>query len=174
MSDDKEVFSGLDELFDYKNQFIDDIMKNQRIIRMLSTSGDALRKPEELLYKQIFPYEYVPYTVEHGSTFICCEVDIRRVSNKTYLSPEMYVWVFTHDSLTRLPQGGLRVDSICSEITRVINGSRLYGLGQLNLYSATRFAPITHYQGRTLVFEASDFNRIYNPKQKIPVNRKRV
>lgn len=173
MREDNEVFAGLDELFSYKNQFIDDIMKNRKIIRLLSDDAETLRNPEELIYTQVFPYEFVPFTVEHGQTFICCEVDVRRVSNKTFLSPEMFVWVFTHDSLLRLPKGGLRIDSICSEIVRVVNGSRMYGLGQVNLYAAKRFSPIAHYQGRMLTFDTVDFNRIYNPKQVIPANRKR-
>lgn len=173
MRDESEVFAGLDELFSYKNQFIDDVMKSRKLIRLLSDDCNTLRNPEELIYTQVFPYEFVPFTVESATTFICCEVDVRRVMNKTYLSPEMYVWVFTHESLVRLPQGGLRVDTICSEIVRIVNGSRMYGLGQMGLYSAKRYSPIQHYQGRTLTFDCTDFNRIYNPKQTIPVNRKR-
>lgn len=164
---------GLDELFDYKNQLIDDLLKNKNIIRLLSNDCKTLRHPEELVYSQVYPYEYVPDTVEHGQTFICCEVDIRRATSKTYLMPEMYVWVFTHKSLLRLPEGGVRVDKLCSEITKVINGSRMYGLGELNIRSATRFSPISNYQGRLITFDAVDWNRLSPTGQKIPANRKR-
>ncbi len=168
----KELY-GLDELFDYKNQLIDDLLKSRKVLCLLSEDGKTPRRPEELVYRQIFPYEYVPDTVEHGQTFICCEVDIRRTQNKTYLMPELYVWVFTHKSLLRLPEGGVRVDRLCSEISGIINGSRLYGLGELDLRSATRFSPIANYQGRLLTFDAVDWNRLSPTGKRIPANRKR-
>ena len=164
---------GLDELFDYKNQLIDDLLKSKNVIRLLSDDCKTFKHPEDLVYSQVFPFEYVPDTVEHGQTFICCEVDIRRAMNKTYLMPEIYVWVFTHKSLLRLPEGGVRVDRLCSEISKIINGSRMYGLGELNLRSATRFSPIANYQGRMLTFDAVDWNRLLPTGQRVPANRKR-
>ena len=168
-----KVFEGLDELFDYKNTFLNDIFESEKILKLLDDDYTNVKSPSDVIYTQVFPYEYVPYTVEHGKTFICAEVDIRRVTNKTFLVPQLYVWVFTHESLVRLPGGGLRVDSICSEITKIINRSRNYGLGALNLYSVQRFSPINHYQGRAMIFDAVDFNRLSPSGQKIPANRKR-
>ena len=51
--------------------------------------------------------KYVPDTVAHGQTFICCDVDIQRVESKTFLRPTLYIWVFTHKSKMRLPEGGV-------------------------------------------------------------------
>lgn len=168
------LLAGLDELFDYKNQAMNDMLTNEKIVRLLSNDCETLEKPEKLMYSQVFPYEFVPDTVEHGQTFICCEVDIRAVNSKTFLNSEMYIWVFTHKSLLRLPGGGLRIDSLCSEIVRTINGSRMYGLGQVNLYSAKRFSPITNYQGRCLTFDCNDINRLYGMTagNGVPSNRK--
>ena len=59
------------------------------------------------------------------------------------------------------------------EIAGAINGSRYYGLGELDLYSVKRFAPMTDFQGKILTFTATDFNRLHNPKNTIPPNRKR-
>ena len=133
---------GLDELFDYKNQLMNDLLNNEEIRRLLSDDYKVVPEPEELMYVQIFPYEYVPHVVEHGQTFICCEVDIQRVQNKTFLDPTLYIWEFTHESKVRLPEGGIRTDKLASEIVKQINGSRKYGLGTLELASARRFAPI--------------------------------
>jgi hypothetical protein len=127
------------------------------------------------MYKQVFPFEYVPDVVEHGQTFICCEVDIKEVISKTFLMPAIYIWVFTHKSKLRLPDGkGVRVDKLSSEIVRLINGSRFYGLGELNLDSAKRFSPITNYQGRMMTFYTKDFNRLPPTGKPIPANRKRL
>lgn len=161
----------LDEFFKYKNKLMEDILNTPSIVDLISP-GIKPEKIHDLAYRQVFPYEFVPDTVEQGNTFICFDVDIQKSVNKTYLLPTLYVWVFTHKSLLRLPEGGVRTDRLCSEICKKINGSKEYGLGDLDLYSVKRFAPMTDYQGKCLTFYATDFNRIYNPNKKIPKDRK--
>lgn len=162
----------LEEFFDYKNRLTQDLLTSKPIVRLLSDDYEDIDKPETLVYKQVFPYEYVPETVEHGHTFICCEVEVQKISSKTFMSPTLYVWVFTHKSKMRLPEGGVRVDKLCSEIAKTINGSRYYGLGELDLYSVRRFAPITDYQGKVMSFQAKEFNRFTPTGKPIPSNRK--
>ena len=168
----KDDFLGLDELFDYKNQLMDDLLTDPEITRLLSDDCKEVDDPGSFMYTQVFPYEYVPDVVEHGQTFICSEVDIKEIIDKTYLTPYIYIWVFTHKSKVRLPEGGVRTDKLSSEIVKKISGSRMYGLGELELYSAKRFAPISHYQGRVLTFVARDFNRLHRQGKQAPANRK--
>ena len=162
----------LQEFFDYKNQLMEDLLTNSEIVRLVNDTV-TLENAEALAYTQVFPYEYVPDTVEHGTTYICVDVDILESVNKTYHLPTLYVWVFTHRSLLRLPEGGVRTDKLCSEICNAINGSRMYGLGELNLYSVKRFAPMTDYQGKCMAFRAVDFNKQFDPNRPTPSNRKR-
>ena len=161
----------LDEFFDYKNQLMEDMLTNQRIVSLLREDM-SVEDARDLMYTQVFPYEYVPETIEHGVTYVCADVDIQRVQNKTYLSPTLYVWVFTHKSLLRLPEGGVRTDKLAHEIVKAINGSHMYGLGELELYSVKRFSPLTDYQGKVLVFHATDFNMTAPTGKPIPSNRK--
>lgn len=162
----------LNEFYDYKNQLMADLLTNAEIVKLLNDDCVVSDEPGNLIYKQIFPFEYVPEIVEKGKTFICCDVDIQKTMNKTYMQPVLYIWVFTHKNLLRLPSGGVRTDKICSEIAQSINGSRYYGLGELDLYSVKRFAPITDYQGRVMMFQAQDFNRTSQVNRPIPSNRK--
>ena len=162
----------LQEFFDYKNQLMEDLLTNSEIVRLVNDTV-TLENAEALAYTQVFPCEYVPDTVEHGTTYICFDVDILESVNKTYLLPTLYVWVFTPKSLLRLPEGGVRTDKLCSEICNAINGSRMYGLGELNLYSVKRFAPMTDYQGKCMAFRAVDFNKQFDPNRPTPSNRKR-
>lgn len=154
----REPFSGLDEFFFYKNKLAEDLMTNERILELLDHENIGL-KPDELMYNCVYPYEYVPNVTENTTTYICFDVDITKVPNTTYLLPSIYIWVFTHDSLMRLPGGGLRVDAIVSQIDRTINGSREYGLGRLELDTIKRYSPIQHYQGRIMKYAATDWNR---------------
>jgi len=163
----------LGDFFDYKNQLAEDLLTSPIIVRLLNDDGRDIADPGELMYSQVFPYEYIPETTEHAQTYICCDVDVERVLSKTYLNPILYIWVFTHKSKMRLPEGGVRVDKIVSEISKLINGSRVYGLGTLDLKSSRRFAPIADYQGKVLTFTASEFNRPGPNSKEIPSNRKK-
>lgn len=161
----------LEEFFDYKNTCMEDLLTNEKIVELVNNEV-SIEDAKSLVYKQVFPFEFVPDTVEQSKTFICVDVDIQRAVGKTYLLPTMYVWVFTHKSLLRLPQGGVRTDKLCSEIAKKLNGSRFYGLGELELTSVRRFAPMADFQGKIMTFNAKDFNRTYDPKRPIPSNRK--
>lgn len=162
----------LEEFFRYKNQLMEDLLTSEEIVRLLSDDYSVIEVPESLMYKQVFPYEYIPETVEHGQTFICCDVDIQKSINKTFLQPALFIWVFSHKSKLRLPHGGIRIDKLCSEISKRLNGSREYGLGELDLYSVKRFAPISDYQGKIMTFYATEFNRLSPTGKPIPSNRR--
>ena len=166
-------FNGLEEFFDYKNRLVGDLLTNREIVRLLANDLHPTRHPEDLVYKQVFPYEFVPDTVKDAATFVCCEVDIRKALSKTYMVPEVYIWTFTHKSLLRLPEGGARIDKLTSEIVKTINGSRMYGLGTLDLMSVRRYSPISSYQGRIITMETTEFNRLSPTGHPIPSNRKR-
>lgn len=162
----------LTELFDYKNQFMKDMVTNSSIVNLLTDDADTRLHPERLAYTQIHPYEYVPETVESGQTFICYDVDIQRSYNKSYYAPALYVWVFTHKSKLRLTGGGVRTDTLASEIAKAINGSRYYGLGELELYSLKRFAPTTDFQGKVMTFVMTETNLVGAAKKPVPSNRR--
>jgi len=165
----------LNEFFDYKNKLIEDLLTNPEIVKLLNNECviDEGQNSQKLIYTQIFPYEYVPDVVDDASTFICFDMDIQKTMNKTFLMPALYIWVFTHKKCLRLQNGnGIRTDKICSEIAKTIDGSRYYGLGELNLTSVKRFAPIENYQGRVMTFQAQDFNRLSPSGKPIPSNRK--
>lgn len=162
----------LQEFFDYKNQLMKDMLSSKELVRLLNNTipfDDA----GKLAYTQVFPFEYIPATVEDGWTYVCFDVDIQESLSKTYLLPTLNIWIMTHQSNLRLPEGGVRTDKICSEICNLINGSRRYGLGELNLYAVKRFSPVTDYNGKVMIFHAKDFNRLYDPTKEVPANRKR-
>ena len=163
----------LEDFYDYKNQFMGDIITNEAIVRLID-DNTSIEDAASLIYSQVFPYEYIDETVQEGKTFVCVDVDVQKSQQgSTYLFPIIYVWVFTHKSLLRLPNGGgVRTDRLVSEIAKAINGSRQYGLGELDLYAVKRYAPMTDFQGKVMTFYAKEFNRQYNKDKYTPSNRK--
>ena len=162
----------LEEFFDYKNQLMKDILTNERIIDLLTDGQVDVKDASKLAYDQVWPVEYVAETLEEGKTFICFDVDINRAENKTFLFPYIYVWVFSHRSKVRYYKGGVRPDLIASELAKVMDGSRVYGLGELKLYSASRFVPLTDWVGKVLMFTAYDVSKTHPTGKPIPANRK--
>ena len=161
----------LAELFDYKNLLMRDICSNANIVYLLTNNEEAKVPNHGLPYNQVFPFEFIPDTVSEAKTFICFDVDIIDVPNRTYYIPAIYVWVFTHKSTMRTDDGRIVIDQLAVEINRILNGDRDYGLGELKLKNVRRFNPIDDYHGRVLTFIASDFNRQSGSKPR-PVNRK--
>lgn len=161
----------LKEFYDYKNKFMEDILTDTTITSLVDPES-VYETPTGLAYTQIFPYEYLPDTADKGKTFICFDVDVSGSYDRTFYIPNLYVWVFTHRSLMRIPEGGVLVDELCARICERVNGSRFYGLGSLDFVSSKRFAPISDYQGKVLTFETSDFNRKNDPGRELPTKRK--
>lgn len=158
------------EFFNYKNQLMQDLCSNEEIVQRVTGNRDADVPNHGLPYTQIFPYEFVPETVSEARTFICFDVDMTRALSKTLYVPTLYIFVFTHKSLLRAPDGGVLIDNISAAIDEMLNGNRFYGLGELELESASRFVPIQDYYGRILVYTAKDFNRS-SGKRETPANR---
>lgn len=165
----------LDELFAYKNQLMKDLLTNPKIVSLINDKID-FENADQLAYTQVFPYEYIPDTAQEGMTYVCFDVDVTKADNKSFLEPVIYVWVFSHRHALRLPEGGVRPDQICTEICKALNGSRMYGLGQLNFYSLRRFSPMTDYLGKAMTFYATEVNRQwqYDSAKPIPSNRRPV
>ena len=149
----------LTEFFNYKNQLMQDLCSNPEIVHRVTNNPEASCPNHDLPYSQVYPFEFVPETVSDGKTFICFDIDILSAPNKTVYTPALYIYVFTHKSLLRAPDGGVLIDSIAGAIDTMLNGNRFYGLGELKLDTVTRFVPITDFYGRVLVYTARDFNR---------------
>lgn len=166
-----DLSMNLNELYDYKNKLVCGLCSDDEIVKLVTNNDKATVPNQKLPYTQVFPFQFVPETTDNATTFICLDVDIPEVLNKTFLNPVIYIWIFTHKSLLRLPEGGVRTDRLSTEVNRLLNGSRIFGLGELNLQSVGRFVPISDYQGRVLTYSAKDFNRS-RPSKTPPSNRR--
>lgn len=162
----------LEELFGYKNVLMKKLLTSETIVRLLN-DDIKMEDAKQLAYDQVYPTEYIPETLHDGDTFIMFDVDILSspTPTKTFLTPTLYIWVIAHRSRLKLPEGGVRTDAICSEISKLVNGSTEFGLGELHLSSVKRFAPATDYGGKVMTFVTRDFNRLHDPKKFIPKNR---
>lgn len=162
----------LHDLYDYKNQLMKDILTDPSIVELIDDDV-PIEEAYQMAYKNVYPLEYMPETIHDGRTFVCFDVSVQQSVSKTYLLPTLYIWVFVHRDKLRLPEGGVRSDAICSAICDKINGSREYGLGELELYSVKPVQIVTDYPGKVMTFHCAEFNVQHDPNRYTPSNRKR-
>lgn len=160
----------LREFYIYKNKLMEDLCTDSDIVSLLTGDADHILPATDLIYKQMFPYEYIPDTEDKAHSFICFDVDIAKVDATLY-TPVLYIWVFCHRSSLRIPGGGVRPDELAAAVNKKINGSWKYGLGTLDLDSATRFSPAQDFLGRVLTYETRDWYKGKSYKHPVPDKR---
>lgn len=161
-----------EELYDYKDKLMKIICSDTEIVRLITDDPDAEVPNYTLPYTQVFPFEYVPETVDKGKTFVCFDVDMIEIESDQVYVNVVYIWVITHKSKMRLPDGeGVRIDKLTTAIADKLVGNRNFGLGELKVRYNKRFAPITDFLGRELAYTALDKNMI--GVNKMPPYRRR-
>jgi len=168
--------SNLDELYQYKNTLMELLCSDPAVVALVMGSEEAECPNREMPYSSVYPYNHVPEITKEAKTYICFDVEIRRVPNKTILYPDVYVWAFCHESLMRLAGGGgVRPDKLVCEIHHVLSGSHhsgspgnrptgdflgwSLGAGPLELAGLSSVSPIDYHWGKLLHYTTVDFNR---------------
>lgn len=166
----------LREIFSYKNKMSKLFSSDKEMVQLITDYEDVELPAKDLAYTHLFPYEFVPDTSDEARTFVCFDVDMEYVyekTNKTFYYPIIYVWIVVHKSKLRLKEGGVRLDGIANRVDELLNGNRFFGIGTLELHTVERWRPNRDYLGRTLVYHTREWNRggAGAPIQKVPSNR---
>lgn len=148
----------LEELSKYKIEIMKRLCLNSKI-QTLILLYESQNQGKEMMYRYIFPYAFVPDTVASSNTFICFDLEVQRVENRTFKDINIMFWTFTHQSLMRTDEG-IRTDILADEIDKILNGNRDLGIGTVELKNVGRVNPAKDYHGRTLLYKAVDFNRV--------------
>lgn len=153
--------ANLEEFTTYKQTLMEAICTSPTIINLLKKETDKANiTGRDMRYDRIFPYNYVPLTIENATTFICFTVTAPNVKDDIISELRLIVYVFTHQDLMRTPNG-MRTDLIISEIDKLLNGSTKYGLGKVSLRSCDVMqVPAQGYSGLFSVYSVKDFNQV--------------
>lgn len=151
--------ANLEEFTEYKQTLMKAICTSDSIVELLKLETDPVEiTGRDMRYKRIFPYNYVPYTIEHAQTFICFTVTAPNVRDNLIAELRLTVYVFTHQDIMRTDKG-VRTDLLVSEIDKLLNGSTKYGLGKVSLKACDVMqVPAQGYSGLYSVYSVKDFN----------------
>lgn len=149
--------ANLREITEYKNLLMEKLCSSKDLCALLTLSDE--QAGQNFAYKRIFPYAYVPNATQIAQSYVCFDIEVPSILNKTIKNVVVYVYVFTEKDLMRIKGKGIRVDMMASEVDQLLNGNTEFGFGELELSGCKLFTPIDGYYGRKLIYTVQDFNR---------------
>lgn len=152
------------ELSEYKNTIIDRLLQSEELTKALKYSENdflaqpSVDDPSQLIYKNIFPYRFIPEANILKETFITISFRKYRLVNSRFKSGYIYLNVFTHRDLFQTVYGCTRVDYLLTKIDELLNQQRGIGMGKLEFNKMDELTVNDLYQGTYIRFKSTDFN----------------
>lgn len=162
--------ANLKEVDLYKQKIIEVLLSDDVVVQLLTNEQNHPLPAKDLVYTQVYPYDWMDSTSLTAQAYICVDIDIPSISpNYAVKDCTMTIWVMCHQRAMSLRgtenynlsySGGTLRDKIADRVDYLINGSYKFGFGKVNLIKAQRFDPGGQYYGRELSYYVQDFNRI--------------
>jgi len=147
-----------EEVPSYRDTIMESICKCDPIIKLIRSDDKANMKVSEMPYRFIYPYGYVINKTTEAETFLCFDIYTPKVIDRTFTDFRIDFWIMAHERRMKTSKG-LVTDLLTIEIDKLINGSRCFGLGRVELITWDRFIPAEDFYGRILSYRTVDFNR---------------
>lgn len=143
----------------YEKTLMEALCSNSEIVSLLTGVENPIVPNKSLVYTQVYPFAYIPYTNQEAKTFITFSIDVPRIDNS--LIKDLYVTfeVITHESLMRTKKGKITT-LIAAEIEKLFNGSRVLGITRMDLVNSNIDIPVRGYHTRRLTYQVKDWNRV--------------
>lgn len=128
--------SRLSEISTYKNTILTKLIQNDNIVKAVGNVNSdfmdtaSISNPRELLFKNIYPFLYVPDAEEEQKCYITMKFKFKR-SGSYYKVGNIRFYVFAHQDILKTDYPWLRTDYILNEIETLFNETRELGIGEL-------------------------------------------
>lgn len=145
----------------YKRKLITSIVNSPDLIALVNDNyiedGECVDS-DELIYKQIFPFYYIPDTQTKAQSYVIMKVNGLGVKNKIYNKAEVFICVVSHQDIMQTKGGGTRIDLMGEIIEDLFNGRDDFGFGEMELKFNTEDEINTNHRCRIIKFVVEDFN----------------
>lgn len=158
--------TNLDELVEYPAKVIQKIGNNQLIVSLLTDipnvdmDSDAA---DEVFDKYLFDYGYVDNTTTEARAFVCVEAEVTKVPTPTVQDLQLYVTVICHKHFMKIDPSaftgviGNRRDNLVRDIDKILNGSDVFGIGELTLSAVRTIPSPAGFTAREMTYKIADF-----------------
>lgn len=158
-------YSSIDELINFTYKARQAIINDQRIMALLSDNPSIDLEDEEAddIICRVKDHDYVDETCLTANAYIIIESEMLNLDTKTMKSMGLYVQIICSkkfmDLSPKLFPGvkGNRRDNIARLINNLLNSNEGFGVGALELASATISSVPTGYTSRLLTYKVPSF-----------------
>lgn len=144
----------------YKKKLVSSIVTSPELVELLDNSyvedGECVDS-DELIYKQVFPYYYIPDTQTDAKSYVIMKVNGLGIKNKIYNKAEVFICVISHQGIMKA-KGGTRIDKMGEIVEELFNGRDDFGFGEMELKYNIEDEINTTHRCRILKFMVEDFN----------------
>ena len=145
----------------YKKKIILDLIQSEIIVAGIDSQKEGIATPDDLIYKNIFPYLHIDFVQTIADTYILVGIDQVGINapNTTFANLRITVWVAAHVDRQRFVIGdtpSTRVDYLAEQVAEILDGNLNYGFGVLELVASSEVVFNDKYQYRELVFHTVD------------------
>lgn len=146
----------------YKKKLISSIVNSPELISLIDNQyivDDECENADDLIYKQIFPYYYIPETQTKALAYILMRVNCYGIPNSIYKKADVYIYVVSHQDIMYVKNGGgTRIDLMGEVVEKLFNGRDDFGFGEMELISNLEDNINNTHRCRILQFSVEDFN----------------
>lgn len=144
---------------DFKKTTIRKLVSNDEIIASMGNT-DVISN-DDAVYKYIFPYFYIPYTIEEAHSYICMKVNMTGLNtrNDSFGKFSIIIWVISHQDIMRMTGvgGATRVDHVANLVESMLNGSDAFGTQRLRLVTNTEDSLDLKHRCRVMTFTTQEY-----------------
>ena len=148
------------EIGEYKYTIIKKLIADVEIVELLDPDKKC-DYPDDLIYKNIFPFTRVPTTEQEVMTYITIAVSVPQIDARNDMIRNMRIVmrVYSHADIMKVPgKSSNRIDLVGAAVDRIINESMDIGIGYVRLVSNTEHVLDSPHDYRELIFKTDDIN----------------
>lgn len=153
----------LDSIVEFKDTVIQKLATSQEVIGLILDKPDIDVNSEdaEAVYKHLYSYDYLDDTVSTDSADIAIDVDLYEKPTGTEAKYYLYVQIICNKGYMGIKNfkglKGNRRDNLARFVDKMLNGSRDFGIGRLDLVRAETTNVPYRFTCKTLTYEIHGF-----------------
>lgn len=152
--------SFLKEIYQYKTALLPLLFNSEEIVRTIDNKDIDPDSPDELIYKSLYPFLFIPETQDKVATYICFDLFVTDVKDNLLKTVELHFYIFSHQDHMRTQFGYSRIDYIQHQIDKILNGSTIIGIDNIQLKKSIPLLFGTMpYRGKELIYTVLNLNQ---------------
>lgn len=148
----------LEEIPEYKSDLLHAFVDNKNIVTYIGNKSKNIYDSSDLVGINIFPHPYIPDTQTEVLTYITLDIYVPRVRDKIIKDVQIVINIFSHKDMSRY-KGKSRVDLLCIEVDKILNGSQDFGIDSVDLVSVLPYTPNSKHAGKQMIYNVQNLNQ---------------